>query len=216
MSDKDKNLQTITDCGVVAIVRVSSAKEAVDVCMAVARGGVRPIEVTMTVPGAIDAIREFKGAVKEQVLVGAGTVLDPETARACILAGAEFIVSPTLNLEVIKVCRRYSKIVIPGTFTPTEILTAWEAGADIVKVFPASVGGPRYLKDILGPLPQVKLCPTGGVNLETTPEFIKAGAVAVAAGTSLVDKKAVSEKNWGFITETAQKFVAAVKQARGG
>ncbi len=214
MNDKDKNLQTITDCGVVAIVRVSSAREAVDVCLAIARGGVRPIEVTMTVPGAIDAIREFKSAVKEEVLIGAGTVLDPETARACILAGAEFIVSPTLNLEVIKVCRRYSKIIIPGTFTPTEILTAWEAGADIVKVFPASVGGPGYLKDIMGPLPQVKLVPTGGVNLETTPEFIKAGAVAVAAGSSLVNKKAVSEQNWDAITETAQKFVAAVKQAR--
>ena len=215
MSDKDKNLQTITDCGVVAIVRVSSAREAVDVCMAIARGGVTPIEVTMTVPGAIDAIREFKSTVKEEVLIGAGTVLDPETARACILAGADFIVSPTLNLEVIKVCRRYSKIIIPGTFTPTEILTAWEAGADIVKVFPASVGGPGYLKDIMGPLPQVKLVPTGGVNLETTPEFIKAGAVAVAAGSSLVDKKAVSEQNWDAITETARKFVAAVKQARG-
>jgi len=215
MSDKDKNLQTITDCGVVAIVRVSSAREAVDVCMAVARGGVTPIEVTMTVPGAIDAIREFKSAVKEEVLIGAGTVLDPETARACILAGADFIVCPTLNLEVIKVCRRYSKIIIPGTFTPTEILTAWEAGADIVKVFPASVGGPGYLKDVMGPLPQVKLIPTGGVNLETTPEFIKAGAVAVAAGSSLVDKKAVSEQNWDAITETARKFVAAVKQARG-
>ena len=142
MSDKDKNLQTITDCGVVAIVRVGSAREAVDVCTAVARGGVRPIEITMTVPGAIDAIKEFKSAVKEEVLVGAGTVLDPETARACILAGAEFIVSPTLHLDVIKMCRRYSKIVIPGTFTPTEVLTAWEAGADVVKVFPASVGGP--------------------------------------------------------------------------
>ncbi len=169
----------------------------------------------MTVPGAIDAIREFKSTVKEEVLIGAGTVLDPETARACILAGADFIVSPTLNLEVIKVCRRYSKIIIPGTFTPTEILTAWEAGADIVKVFPASVGGPGYLKDIMGPLPQVKLVPTGGVNLETTPEFIKAGAVAVAAGTSLVNKRAVSEQNWDAITETARKFVAAVKQARG-
>ena len=216
MSDKDRNLQTITDCGVVAIVRVANAREAVDVCMAVARGGVKPIEVTMTVPGAIDAIKEFKSAVKEDVLIGAGTVLDPETARACILAGAEFIVCPTLNLEVIKVCRRYSKVIIPGTFTPTEILTAWEAGADIVKVFPASVGGPQYLKDIMGPLPQVKLVPTGGVNLETTPEFIKAGAVAVAAGTSLVNKKAVSEQNWDVITETAQKFVAAVKQAREG
>ena len=215
MSEKEQNLQIITDCGVVAIVRVSSAHEAVDVCQAVAKGGVTPIEVTMTVPGAIDVIKEFKSAVKEEVLVGAGTVLDPETARACILAGADFIVSPTLNLEVIKVCRRYSKIIIPGAFTPTEVLVAWDAGADIVKVFPASVGGPQYLKSILGPLPQVKLCPTGGVNLETTPAFIKAGAVAVAVGTSLVDKQAVSDKNWDFITETARKFCEIIKQARG-
>jgi 2-dehydro-3-deoxyphosphogluconate aldolase/(4S)-4-hydroxy-2-oxoglutarate aldolase len=169
----------------------------------------------MTVHGAIDVIKEFKSVVKEQVLVGAGTVLDPETARACILAGADFIVSPTLNLEVIKVCRRYSKIVIPGAFTPTEVLVAWDAGADIVKVFPASVGGPQYLKSILGPLPQVKLCPTGGVNLETTPAFIKAGAVAVAVGTSLVAKQAVSDKNWDLITETARKFCEVIKQARG-
>jgi 2-dehydro-3-deoxyphosphogluconate aldolase/(4S)-4-hydroxy-2-oxoglutarate aldolase len=216
MGDKEKALKDIIDCGVVAIVRVSSAREALDVCQAIARGGVKPIEVTMTVPGAIDAIKEFKSAVKEQVLVGAGTVLDPETARTCILAGAEFIVSPTLNLGVIEVCRRYSKVVIPGTFTPTEILTAWEAGADIVKVFPATVGGPKYLKDIMGPLPQIKLLPTGGVSLENTPDFIKAGAVAVAAGTSLVDKKAVSEKNYNLITETARKFVEAVRAARGG
>ncbi|MBA7654695.1 hypothetical protein ES703_62578 [subsurface metagenome] len=216
MDDKEKNLQEIINCGVVAIVRVASAKEAVEVCMAVAKGGVKPIEVTMTVPGAIDAIKEFKSVVKDEVLVGAGTVLDPETARAVILAGAEFVVSPTLNLEVIEVCRRYSKIVIPGTFTPTEILTAWEAGADIVKVFPATVGGPQYFRDIKGPLPQIRLMPTGGVNLENTPDFIRAGAVAVAAGTSLVDKKAVSERNFDLITETAKKFVEAVKLARAG
>jgi len=216
MDDKEKNLQEIINCGVVAIVRVASAQEAVEVCMAVAKGGVKPIEVTMTVPGAVDAIKEFKSVVKDEVLVGAGTVLDPETARAVILAGAEFVVSPTLNLEVIEVCRRYSKIVIPGTFTPTEILTAWEAGADIVKVFPATVGGPKYLRDIMGPLPQIRLMPTGGVNLENTPDFIRAGAVAVAAGTSLVDKKAVSEKNYDLITETARKFCEAVKQAREG
>ncbi len=214
MHDKEKNLQEITNCGVVAIVRVASAKEAVEVCMAVAKGGVKPIEVTMTVPGAIDAIKEFKSVVKDEVLVGAGTVLDPETARAVILAGAEFVVSPTLNLEVIEVCRRYSKIVIPGTFTPTEILTAWEAGADIVKVFPATVGGPQYFRDIKGPLPQIRLMPTGGVNLENTPDFIRAGAVAVAAATSLVDKKALSERNFDLITETAKKFVEAVRLAR--
>ena len=216
MDEKEKNLQQIIDCGVVAIVRVESAQEAVAVCTAIARGGVKPIEVTMTVPGAVDAIKEFKSIVKDKVLVGAGTVLDPETARALILAGAEFVVSPTLNLGVIEVCRRYSKIVIPGTFTPTEILTAWEAGADIVKVFPATVGGPQYLRDIKGPLPQIRLMPTGGVNLENTPDFIRAGAVAVAAGTSLVDKKAVKEKNYDLITETARKFIEAVKRAREG
>ena len=216
MDDKEKNLQEIINCGVVAIVRVASAQEAVEVCMAVAKGGVKPIEVTMTVPGAIDAIKEFKSVVKDEVLVGAGTVLDPETARAVILAGAEFVVSPTLNLEVIEVCRRYSKIVIPGTFTPTEILTAWETGADIVKVFPATVGGPQYFRDIKGPLPQIRLMPTGGVNLENTPDFIRAGAVAVAAATSLVDKKAVSERNFDLITEAAKKFVEAVKLARAG
>ncbi len=214
MDNKEKNLQEIIDCGVVAIVRVESAQEAVEVCMAIAKGGVKPIEVTMTVPGAVDAIKEFKSTVEDKVLVGAGTVLDPETARAVILTGAEFVVSPTLNLGVIEVCRRYGKIVIPGTFTPTEILTAWKAGADIVKVFPATVGGPQYLRDIKGPLPQIRLMPTGGVNLENTPDFIRAGAVAVAAGTSLVDKKAVKEKNYDLITETTRKFVEAVKQAR--
>lgn len=216
MNNKEKNLQDIVNCGVVAIVRVASAQEAVAVCDAIARGGVKPIEITMTVPGAIDAIKELKSIAKDEVLVGAGTVLDPETAVAVIHAGAEFVVSPTLNLAVIEVCRRYSKIVIPGAFTPTEILTAWEAGADIVKVFSARVGGPKYLVDIKGPLPQIRLLPTGGVSVENTPDFIRAGAVAVAAGTSLVDKKAVSEKKYDIITENARKFVAAVKLARVG
>ncbi len=216
MESKEKNLQDIADCGVVAIVRVGSAQEALEVCAAIAEGGVKPIEITMTVPGAIDAIEELKRVTKGKVLVGAGTVLDPETAVAVIHAGAEFIVSPTLNLGVIEVCRRYGKIAIPGAFTPTEILAAWSAGADIVKIFPARVGGPKYLLDIKGPLPQIKLLPTGGVALENTPDFIRAGAVAVAAGTSLVDKKAVSEKKYDIITENARKFVAAVKLARAG
>jgi len=214
LDNKEKNLQDIVNCGVVAVIRVASAQEAVEVCGAIAKGGVKPIEITMTVPGAIDAIKELKGAAEDKVLLGAGTVLDPETARAVILAGAEFVVCPTLNLEVIEVCRRYSKVVIPGAFTPTEILTAWEAGADIVKVFPATVGGPRYLRDIRGPLPQIRLMPTGGVNVDNTPDFIKAGAVAVAAGTSLVDKRAVSEGKYDIITQNAKRFVEAVKLAR--
>jgi len=216
LDNKEKNLQDIVNCGVVAIIRVASAQEAVAVCGAIAKGGVKPIEITMTVPGAIDAIKELKGAMGDNVLLGAGTVLDPETARAVVLAGAEFVVCPTLNLEVIEVCRRYSKIVVPGAFTPTEILTAWEAGADIVKVFPATVGGPRYLRDIRGPLPQIRLMPVGGVNIDNTPDFIKAGAVGVAAGTSLVDRKAVSEGKYDIITENARKFVEAVKLARAG
>ena len=216
MDDKEKQLQDIISCGVVAIVRVSSAREAMEVCGAIAKGGVKPIEVTMTVPGAIDVIKEFRKVVGDEVLVGAGTVLDPETARAVILAGAEFIVTPTLNLKVIETCHRYGKVVIPGTFTPTEILTAWEAGADIVKVFPAGVVGPKYLKDIRGPLPQIRLTPTGGVTLENTPDFIRAGAVAVSVATALVNKKAVIEKKYDVITENARKFIEAVKVGRAG
>ena len=207
-------LESIEASGIVAVIRVNSAQEAVEVCGAIARGGVKPIEVTMTVPGAVDVIKELRSVMTEEVILGAGTVLDSETARAVILAGAEFIVSPTLNLGVIEICRRYSKVVVPGAFTPTEILTAWEAGADIVKVFPATVGGPKYLKDILGPLPQIRLLPTGGINLENTPDFIKAGAIAVAAGTSLVNKAALKEKNYDIITEMASKFIEAVKTAR--
>lgn len=216
MDDKERNLQDIVDCGVVAIVRVKDAQEAVAVFGAIARGGVKSIEIPMTVSGAIDAIKELKSVMKDEVLLGAGTVLDPEIAKAVIYAGAEFVVSPTLNLDVLKVCRRYSKIVIPGAFTPTEILTAWEAGADIVKVFPARAGGPKYLTDIKGPLPQIKLMPTGGVDIGNTPDFIRAGAVAVAVGTSLVDKQAVSEKRYDIITENARKFIEAVKVARAG
>lgn len=216
MGEKEKNLQEMIDGGVVAIVRVESARQAIEVCGAIARGGIKPIEVTMTVPGAIDVIKEFKSAMKDEVLVGAGTVLDPETARAVILAGAEFIVTPTLNLRVIEMCRRYGKIIIAGAFTPTEILTAWEAGADIVKVFPVTMGGPQYLRDIRGPLPQINLVPTGGVSLENTPDFIRAGAVAVAVGTSLVDKTALSEGKYDLITEKAKRFIEAVKLARAG
>ena len=150
-----------------------------------------------------------------QVIVGVGSVLDPETARAAILAGAEYVVGPVLNEEVIRMAKRYSKVVIPGAFTPTEILRAWEAGADVVKVFPATAVGPKYFRDILGPLPQVRLTPTGGVTVENTGEFIKAGAVFVGAGTSLVDSKAVAEKRFDLITETAKKMVAEVRKARG-
>ena len=209
-----KDLQGILEVGVIAIVRVASAEQAVEVCGAVARGGVKAIEVTMTVPGAIDAIKEFKKTATDDILLGAGTVLDPETARTVILAGADFIVSPNLNVDVIKMAHRYGKVVIPGTFTATEILAAWDAGADIVKVFPAGVVGPQYLKDIKGPLPQIRLTPTGGVTLDNAPEFIRAGAACISVATALVDKKALAEKKFDVISEKARQFIEAVKVGR--
>jgi 2-dehydro-3-deoxyphosphogluconate aldolase/(4S)-4-hydroxy-2-oxoglutarate aldolase len=149
------------------------------------------------------------------VLLGAGTVLDAETGRAAVLAGAEFVVSPSVDLGLIQLCRRYSKPVIPGALTPTEVVFAWQSGADVVKIFPCgNVGGPKYIKALKGPLPHIEMVPTGGVNLETTPEFIKAGAVAVCVGSELVDKAAVKAGKWGVLTENARKFVEAVKAAR--
>ncbi len=208
--DKDAVLKDIIDCGVVAVVRAESSDDVINIAQALSKGGIKPIEITMTVPNALDALKELSIKLKDKVIIGAGTVLDSETARLAILSGAEFIVSPVLNPEIIKLCKRYSKIVVSGAYTPTEILSAWECGADIVKVFPATVGGPGYFKDIRGPLPQVKMMPTGGVNLDSAGDFIKAGAVAVAAGGSLIDKKAVKEGRFEVLTETAKKFRKAV------
>jgi 2-dehydro-3-deoxyphosphogluconate aldolase/(4S)-4-hydroxy-2-oxoglutarate aldolase len=206
-------LDRIIDCGVVAVLRADSSAELLDVAGALREGGVVAIEVTMTTPGALKVIEEATAKMKDSI-IGVGTVLDPETARAAILAGAEYIVSPTLHLGVIELAKRYGKIVMPGAFTPTEILTAWQTGADVVKVFPASVGGPAYFKDVKGPLPQVRLMPTGGVDLTTTGAFIKAGACAVGAGSAMVDKKAVTAGKFDVITETARKFVEEVRKAR--
>ena len=215
MPTKEQQLQYMLDSGVVAVVRLDSADQLLQTASAIRAGGVTVIEFTMTTPFALDMIHEAAKTMPKDVLLGAGTVLDPETCRAVILAGAQFIVSPTLNPKVIEMCQRYSKIVVPGALTPTEILTAWECGADIVKVFPASLGGPGYFKDILAPLPQIRLIPTGGVDLNTTGPFIKAGACAVAVGGNLVDRKAVAEGRFDVITETARKFIEAVKVARG-
>ena len=206
-------LDRIIDCGVVAVLRADSPSELMDVSKALREGGVVAIEVTMTVPGALKVIEEASAKMKDTI-IGVGSVLDPETARAAILAGAEYVVSPILNLGVIEMTKRYGKVVMPAGFTPTEILTAWQAGADVVKVFPASVGGPAYFQDVKGPLPQVRLMPTGGVDIHTTPEFIKAGACAVGAGSAMVDRKAVADKDWAKLTKTAKGFVDAVKQAR--
>ena len=214
--DKEKQIAMIRDAGVIAIIRAKSSGDLLEAAEAIKAGGLAIIEVTMTTPDALNVITRASAHFGDQVLFGAGTVLDPETARAAILAGAEFIVSPTLNLETIKLCRRYSKTVVAGCFTPTEILTAWEAGADFIKVFPADVGGPAYIKAVLAPLPQVALIPTGGVDLETTGPFLKAGAVAVAAGSSLVSQKILNEKNFALLTERARSMRQEVINVRQG
>jgi len=209
-------LAKILEEGVVPVIRVSSAEEALEVAKAIKEGGITVIEVTMTVPGAMEVIKEVSQKFGKEVLLGAGTILDPETARMALLNGARFLVTPTLNLEVIKMSNRYSGVVIPGALTPTEILTAWEAGADLVKVFPiAQVGGPAYVRALQGPLPHIPLVPTGGVNLQNAGEFIKAGAAAIAAGGELVDKKAVAAKKYSVVVENARKFLSEVKKARG-
>jgi 2-dehydro-3-deoxyphosphogluconate aldolase/(4S)-4-hydroxy-2-oxoglutarate aldolase len=196
---KEDNVKRVIEGGIVAIVRSPSSAALVEVVRALVEGGVTAVEVTMTVPDALDVLRQVRQALGDQLLLGAGTVLDPETARAVLLAGAEFIVSPTVNLEVIRMCQRYDKAVMPGAFTPTEILTAWEAGADIVKVFPAEVGGPAFFKALRGPLPQVRVMPTGGVDLTTAPAFLKAGACCLGVGSQLVEPKAVAERDFNRI-----------------
>jgi 2-dehydro-3-deoxyphosphogluconate aldolase/(4S)-4-hydroxy-2-oxoglutarate aldolase len=169
----------------------------------------------MTVPGAVRLIEKVADRYGTNILLGAGTVLDAETARAVILAGAEFIVTPALKVSTIEVCKRYNKVVIPGALTPTEVVTAWEAGADFVKVFPCdNVGGPKYIKALKGPFPQIDFIPTGGVNLNTAAEFIAAGSVALAVGSELVEKKAVAARDFAKITENARRFLEVVKAAR--
>jgi 2-dehydro-3-deoxyphosphogluconate aldolase/(4S)-4-hydroxy-2-oxoglutarate aldolase len=213
---KEQDLQRVLDLGIVAILRANSGEQLVHVARALLEGGIDVIEVTFTVPRALEIIAEVKQVLGSKILLGAGTVLDPETARAALLAGAEFLVSPTVNVDVIRICQRYSKLVMPGAFTPTEILTCWEAGADVVKVFPADVGGPAYLKAVAGPLPQIRLLPTGGVDLTTIGPFLKAGACAVGLGSQLVEKKAVETGDFARIRSLAEQYGAAVRTARAG
>ena len=200
--------------GAVAVVRLDDLSAAVPLAEALAAGGVRAIEFTFTNPTAARAIEATAAALGDRALIGAGSVLDPETARTAILAGARFVVTPTLGPRTIALCNRYAVQTLVGALTPTEILTAWEAGATYVKVFPASLGGPAYFKDVLGPLPQVKLVPTGGVSIENAADFVRAGAVAVALGSNLVDAKSVAAGDWGTITDRARALVAAVADAR--
>jgi len=213
---KETDLRRVLDCGIVAVVRSPESGQLVEVCRALADGGVTVVEITMTVPGALDVVREVRQSLGDRVLLGAGTILDPETARAALLAGAEYLVAPTVNLDVIRLCQRYDKLVMPGAFTPTEILTAWETGADIIKVFPAEVVGPAFFKALRGPLPQVRLMPTGGVDLTTAADFLKAGACCLGIGSQLVEPAAVAKKNFDRIRDLARQYVAIVKQARGG
>jgi len=215
MGGKADTLHTIAGLGVVPVVRAESADQAMKIVDAILAGGVNILEITMTVPGAIGVMEQVAKQFGSKVLLGAGTVLDSETARAAILAGAEFVVSPGTDMEMIRLCRRYSKPIMPGALTPTEVMHAWQSGADVVKIFPCgNVGGPKYIKALKGPLPQVEMIPTGGVNLDTTVDFIKAGAVAVCVGSALVDKTAIKEGNFGLLTENAKKYVDLVKQAR--
>ena len=200
--------------GVVAVIRLQDPERLRAVVDALAEGGVRALEVTMTVPRAIDMIAQLAPSLPEGFLLGAGTVLDAETARLAILAGARFVVGPVFRPEVIALCHRYDVAMMPGCFTPTEILAAWEAGADVVKVFPATALGPGFLKDVRGPLPQVKLMPTGGVTLDNAGEWLKAGAVAVGVGTALLDSKAIMAGNYGVITANARRIVENVRAAR--
>ena len=209
------DLQRVLDGGIVAIIRATSGDQLVNVARALYEGGIDVIEVTFTVPNVLEILAAVRKDLGKKILLGAGTVLDPETCRAALLAGAEFIVSPSLNLDVIKLCKRYGKLVMPGAFTPTEIVTAWEAGADIVKLFPADCVGPNYLKALRGPLPQVRILPTGGVDLKTLPDFFKAGACAVGLGGQLVEKAAVESGNMTRIRDLAAQYVALVKQTRG-
>ncbi len=208
-------LSFITDIGVVPVVRTNSAETAIQAIQAIHRGGIRSAEITMTVPGALKALERVADEFGDKIMLGAGTVLDPETARSCMLAGAQFFVTPTLRPSTIEMCKRYSKVICCGALTPTEVLTAWEAGADVVKVFPAdSVGGPKYIKALKGPLPHIEMIPTGGVTVETTGAFLKAGACAVAAGGELVNAKLIETGDFAEIENRAKQFLAAVKAAR--
>jgi 2-dehydro-3-deoxyphosphogluconate aldolase / (4S)-4-hydroxy-2-oxoglutarate aldolase len=215
LQDKSVVIQKIRDTGVIPVVRATTADEAMRAIDAIREGGISVLEITMTVPGAVKVIKEIATRYGNDTLVGAGTVLDPETATECISSGAQFIVSPALNTQTIACCRRLGITVMPGALTPTEVIWAWNAGADFVKVFPAgAVGGPSYLKALKAPLPQIELVPTGGVSLKTAADFIRAGAAALGVGADLVDIDAIREGRAALITERAKQFIEIVREAR--
>src|SRR5467141_532893 len=213
--DKQKVRDRIIEIGIVPVVRASSAGEARVAADAVCQGGIPIVEITMTVPGAVEVIRELARNSTSEVLIGAGTVLNPEVALRCLDAGAQFLVSPGLNLKTVELAVREGKLIMAGALTPTEVITAWDAGADFVKIFPCGqVGGAKYIKALKGPLPQIPLVPTGGVNLSTAAEFIEAGAAALGIGGELVQPEALKSNKPELIVETARKFLEIVATAR--
>ncbi len=214
MTTRAETVAALEACGVVAVIRLREAGALRAVVDALAEGGVLALEVTMTVPRALELIAEIAPSLPPEVLLGAGTVLDAETARAAIEAGARYVVSPVFREEVLSTCHRFEVAAMPGCFTPTEILAAWDAGADVVKVFPATALGPGYFRDLRGPFPHLRLMPTGGVSLANAGEWIRAGAVAIGVGSALVDAEAVAARRFGDITDRARQLVAAVAAAR--
>ncbi len=214
MQKKQEILGRLKSSGVVAVVRTDQPGDLIEVARALARGGVSFLEITMTVPKALNIIEQAVDALNDEVVIGVGTVLDAETARAAILAGAGYVVSPAMRPAVIEACRRYDVACMPAGMTPTEVLEAWELGADVVKVFPASVGGPQFLKHLKGPFPFIELMPTGTVNLENIEQFIKAGACAVGIGGELVGSKAIAAREFDQITKNARSFAEIVKKSR--
>ena len=213
--NKQKVRDRIAEIGVVPVVRASSSREAFVAAEAVCKGGIPIVEITMTVPGAVEVIRELSKSSGSEILIGAGTVLDADTARRCLDAGAQFLVSPGLNLPTVEFAVREKVLIMAGALTPTEVITAWNAGSDFVKIFPCGqVGGAKYIKALKGPLPQIPLVPTGGVNLNTAAEFIEAGAAALGVGGELVQAEALKSGKSEVIVENARKFVEIVKQTR--
>lgn len=213
--DKAEIKHIIRETGVIAVMRAQSSDQLILAADAIRLGGIRVIEVTMTTPGALDVIAEAKARYGSDVAFGAGSVLDPETGRAVILAGADFVVSPTLRIELVNQCNRYGITVILGCYTPSEILTGWESGADFIKLFPASVGGPALLKAILAPLPQVQIIPVGGVNLDTAADFVRSGAAAIAVGSSLVNQKLLDAADMDELARRSAAYIEQVKRGRG-
>ncbi|HNQ88596.1 MAG TPA: bifunctional 4-hydroxy-2-oxoglutarate aldolase/2-dehydro-3-deoxy-phosphogluconate aldolase [Verrucomicrobiota bacterium] len=215
MQTKTEVFRRLKAGGVVAVIRADQPGDLIEVARALREGGVEFVEITLTVPQALRVIQEAVAALGDDVVIGAGTVLDAETARAAILAGAGYVVSPVLRPEVVVMSRRYDILCMPGAMTPTEVLGAWEAGADVVKVFPAGVGGPQFFKDLKGPFPHIELMPTGSVNRETAPQYIRAGACAIGVGGELVGRPLIAARAFDQITRNAREYIELVRQARG-